>query len=111
MDVRDHVAVEEAINGIVRDFGGLDVLLCSAGNDIFANNTYNFHDCLGTYPRAKVSSLTTLPAPRYSLLHTWRLTHSYSPLGVADNLPAETYPADREFHFPAHQNTMANEDS
>lgn len=31
VDVRDHVAVEEAINGIVRDFGGLDVLLCSAG--------------------------------------------------------------------------------
>ena len=31
VDVRDSVAVEEAINGIVRDFGGLDVLLCSAG--------------------------------------------------------------------------------
>jgi len=31
VDVRDQVAVEEAINGIVRDFGGLDVLLCSAG--------------------------------------------------------------------------------
>ncbi|KAF8322609.1 NAD(P)-binding protein [Clavulina sp. PMI_390] len=45
VDVRDHVAVEEAINGIVRDFGSLDVLLCSAG--------------------------------------------------VVDNLPAETYPADR----------------
>ncbi|KAF9507148.1 hypothetical protein BS47DRAFT_1488988 [Hydnum rufescens UP504] len=45
VDVRDHVAVEEAINGIVRDFGGIDVLLCSAG--------------------------------------------------VADNLPAESYPADR----------------
>jgi len=45
VDVRDHVAVEEAVNGIVRDFGGVDVLLCSAG--------------------------------------------------VADNLPAESYPADR----------------
>jgi len=45
VDVRDHVAVEEAVNGIVRDFGSLDVLLCSAG--------------------------------------------------VVDNLPAETYPAER----------------
>lgn len=31
VDVRDPIAVEEAINGIVRDFGSIDVLLCSAG--------------------------------------------------------------------------------
>ena len=34
VDVRDHVAVEEAVNGIVRDFGGIDVLLCSAGKSL-----------------------------------------------------------------------------
>ncbi len=34
VDVRDHVAVEEAVNGIVRDFGGIDVLLCSAGKPV-----------------------------------------------------------------------------
>ncbi|KAG8930935.1 hypothetical protein FRC02_003453 [Tulasnella sp. 418] len=45
VDVRDHVAVEEAVNGIIRDHGRIDILLCSAG--------------------------------------------------VADNLPAEGYPADR----------------
>ncbi|KAH9818022.1 hypothetical protein DFH28DRAFT_888937 [Melampsora americana] len=31
VDVRDHEAVEEVINGVVRDFGSVDVLICSAG--------------------------------------------------------------------------------
>lgn len=31
VDVRDNDAVEEVINGVVRDFGSVDVLLCSAG--------------------------------------------------------------------------------
>ncbi|KAA1080692.1 hypothetical protein PGT21_017322 [Puccinia graminis f. sp. tritici] len=31
VDVRDNDAVEEVINGVVRDFGSVDILLCSAG--------------------------------------------------------------------------------
>ncbi|KAG8906393.1 hypothetical protein FRB99_006988 [Tulasnella sp. 403] len=31
VDVRDHVAVDEAVAGLVRDFGRIDVLVCSAG--------------------------------------------------------------------------------
>ncbi|KEI37008.1 uncharacterized protein L969DRAFT_90064 [Mixia osmundae IAM 14324] len=31
VDVRDHEAVEEVMNGVIRDFGRIDVLICSAG--------------------------------------------------------------------------------
>jgi NAD(P)-dependent dehydrogenase (short-subunit alcohol dehydrogenase family) len=43
VDVRDSEAVEEVINGVVRDFGSVDVLVCSAGvaDNIAAEGTFS----------------------------------------------------------------------
>lgn len=49
VDVRDPIAVEEAINGIVRDFGSVDVLLCSAGTS-FRISKINNHEFLTIKP-------------------------------------------------------------
>jgi NAD(P)-dependent dehydrogenase (short-subunit alcohol dehydrogenase family) len=57
VDVRDSEAVEEVINGVVRDFGSVDVLICSAGvaDNIAAEGKSHF---LCAYRAGSKSELT-----------------------------------------------------